>query len=389
MTITALPAAPSVTDPVATFNSKAFAWTAALPAFVTEANALAVAMNLNSTTDTSSSSVLIGSGAKTFTVTAGKSFQPGMYLIIADSAAPSTNSMFGQITSYSGTTLIMDILSVRGSGTKTAWTISQSSSGGAAIGSSADITSKIQPITATVAANALTVGLSPTYLDFRSSSLTNGTVNTRRVSAELSLVVPSGATLGSSNAIKSRLYVLAIDNAGTVELAIVNASGGNNLNETTLISTTAITDASDAANIIYSTSARSNVPFRVVGFVESTQTTAGTWATAPSTIQGSGGNSLISLGNLNYGKTIQNLTGSRALSTTYTNSSGYTISVQLSVSCSASGIITIQQNGVQAQAISVATSNYASFAFEVLNADTYGVAISSGTFSLNGWFEQR
>jgi len=101
--------------------------TTELNTFATQANALAVAMNLNSTTDTSASSVAIGTGAKTFTVTAGKSFQPGMFLVIADTAAPSTNSMYGQITSYSGATLVMNILSVLGSGTKTAWTISQTS----------------------------------------------------------------------------------------------------------------------------------------------------------------------------------------------------------------------------------------------------------------------
>jgi hypothetical protein len=125
MTITALPTPPSTNDP-ANFAAKADALLAALPKFVSEANAVAVAMNLNSTTDTSATSNAIGIGAKTFTVTGGKSFQPGMYLVIADTAAPSTNSMFGQITSYSGTSLVMNIISILGSGTKTAWTISQS-----------------------------------------------------------------------------------------------------------------------------------------------------------------------------------------------------------------------------------------------------------------------
>jgi hypothetical protein len=125
MTIDALPIGPSTLDPTH-FSAEGDALIAALPKFITQANAVAVAMNLNSTTDTSASSITVGTGAKTFTVTAGKSFQPGMYLVIADTAAPSTNSMYGQITSYSGTTLVMNIISVLGSGTKTAWTISQS-----------------------------------------------------------------------------------------------------------------------------------------------------------------------------------------------------------------------------------------------------------------------
>ena len=97
-----------------------------LNAFATQANATAAAMNLNSTTDTSATSNSIATGAKTFTVTAGKSFQPGMWLIIADTAAPSTNQMLGSVNSYATDQLVMNITSIIGSGTKTAWTISQS-----------------------------------------------------------------------------------------------------------------------------------------------------------------------------------------------------------------------------------------------------------------------
>lgn len=94
--------------------------------FVTDVNSTASAMNLGSTNDTSASSVLIATGAKSFTVSAGKSFQAGMYLVIADTAAPGTNSMIAQVTSYAGTTLAVNVLSTLGSGTKTAWVISQS-----------------------------------------------------------------------------------------------------------------------------------------------------------------------------------------------------------------------------------------------------------------------
>lgn len=135
MAITPLPTPPSTNDP-ANFATKADALLAALPEFVTETNATAAAMNLNSTTDTSASSVAIGTGAKSFTVSTGKSFQPGMYLVIADTAAPSTNSMHGQITSYDVDTgaLVMSISTIKGSGTKTAWTITQSSPGTAIAG---------------------------------------------------------------------------------------------------------------------------------------------------------------------------------------------------------------------------------------------------------------
>jgi hypothetical protein len=151
---------------------------------------------------------------------------------------------------------------------------------------------KIQPIDASLAANAMTVTLNPTYLDFRSATLGSGDVNNRILTAAINVVVSSGSTLGTVNGIQSRIAVLAIDNAGTVELAVVNLAGGNNLDETTRITTVAEggAGAADAANVIYSTTVRTNVPFKVVGFIESTQATAGAWATNPSTIQGMGGN---------------------------------------------------------------------------------------------------
>lgn len=140
MAITALPTPPTRSDPT-NFAERGDTFLAALPTFVDEANALAAALNLNSTTDSSSSSVLIGTGAKTFTVSTGKSFQPGMYLVIADASAPSTNSMWGQVASYSGATLAVQVIAVRGAGTLSSWLISQSAPGGAQAGANGDITS--------------------------------------------------------------------------------------------------------------------------------------------------------------------------------------------------------------------------------------------------------
>lgn len=179
---------------------------------------------------------------------------------------------------------------------------------------------QLQSVSASVASNALTVGLNPTTLDFRHPTLSNGSTNTRTVGSAISLVIPSGATLGTVSAVQSCLVLLAIDNAGVVELAITNLSGGLNLDETSLISTTAISAAAGSANVVYSTSARTNVPFRVVGYVESTQATAGTWASAPSTVQGSGGNALTTMQSLGFGQSWQAVT--RTSGVTYYNTTG-------------------------------------------------------------------
>jgi hypothetical protein len=123
MTITALPSPPSRTDPT-NFSSEGDAFLGALPLFVTEANALAVAMNLNDTTATSVTSLAIGTGSKSLTVDVSKSYQPGMSVKIARTASPS-NWMHGDVTSYdSGTgALVVNVTVTYGSGTYTDWTI--------------------------------------------------------------------------------------------------------------------------------------------------------------------------------------------------------------------------------------------------------------------------
>lgn len=148
----------SLTSPT-TFATDMDTMISEFPAFIAGANALEVAGTLSETQDTSASSNAIGTGAKTFTVTAGKSFAVGMWLTIADTAAPSTNAMYGTVTSYSSTTLVMNIASVIGSGTKTAWTISQSAPGGAIAGVSAGNVAQVdQTVTAWTRAATTTLG---------------------------------------------------------------------------------------------------------------------------------------------------------------------------------------------------------------------------------------
>lgn len=147
---------------------------------------------------------------------------------------------------------------------------------------------QIQSLNVTVAGNALTIVLNPSSLDFRPSAAAGGTPNTRQFSA-LTLTVPNGATLGTESGKSARIAVLAIDVAGTVELAVVNVAGNVNLDETGLISTTALTGASNGVNIIYSTAARVAVPYRVCGHFDLNQVVAGAWAAAPTLVQGAGG----------------------------------------------------------------------------------------------------
>ena len=169
-TITALPTAPSRADP-ANFRTRADAFMAALPTFATETNTVAGEVNTNATNAATSASTAtthagtattqagyasasaaaasasaltalnapgtsaisttslsIGTGAKSLTIQTGKSIVVGMTLVIARTSAPTTTRMSGVVSSYdSGTgALGVTVDGVTGSGTHTDWTVSLS-----------------------------------------------------------------------------------------------------------------------------------------------------------------------------------------------------------------------------------------------------------------------
>jgi hypothetical protein len=81
------------------------------------------------TNSTSTTSLAIGTGSKSLTlVESGKAYIVGQYVIIASTASPS-NNMVGQITSFSGTSLVVNVTTINGSGTISAWSISVTSAG--------------------------------------------------------------------------------------------------------------------------------------------------------------------------------------------------------------------------------------------------------------------
>jgi len=251
---------------------------------------------------------------------------------------------------------------------------------------------QIQPISASVAASALTITASALNLDFRSTTLGSGTV-TKVIGTPANLVISSGSTLGTVNATQSRIVVIALNNAGTIELAAVNISGGNQLDETNLITTTAEggAGAADSANVIYSTTARTSVAYRVIGYIESTQATAGTWATAPSTIQGYGGQALNAMSSVGYGQTWQLLTGSRAIGTTYYNTTGKPIMIAaIFANNSTNQDVGFTVNGVNIGFDRTTTANTAGGGSLIVPPGaTYVSYTSAGTLTLQTWNELR
>lgn len=129
--ITPSPPAPQRTQAGDAYAATADTWAAWLEGLADEQNALAqwyedtaAALVTSGLSATSSASITIGTGSKSFAASAGSAFTPGQSVVIASTANP-TNSMTGQITAYdSGTgNITVNVTSVSGSGTFASWTI--------------------------------------------------------------------------------------------------------------------------------------------------------------------------------------------------------------------------------------------------------------------------
>jgi len=139
-----LPVLPVLNRSSATFAADVSSFFgSSFPDWSNAANAIGAAMALNDVRDVSSTSATIGVGAWTFFVSPNKSFQGGMYVTIADAAAPTANSVTAQITSYNPTTgeLVVNSILAHGTGTKSSWLVAMTSdpAGAAAPAVSGDI----------------------------------------------------------------------------------------------------------------------------------------------------------------------------------------------------------------------------------------------------------
>ncbi len=145
-------------------------------------------------------------------------------------------------------------------------------------------------LTATVAANALTIALkqsdastdptsgNPCIFGFRNSTTATGSYSLINATAATSLVISSGSTMGQVNGAAGYIYVYVLNNAGTVELA----ASGTLYDDGSVVTTVAEggAGAADSRFSVYSTTQRTGVAIRCIGRVLATEATAGTWASA-------------------------------------------------------------------------------------------------------------
>jgi len=151
----------------------------------------------------------------------------------------------------------------------------------------------------TAAANAVTIALkgadgndpsatNPVKVSFRGATGSGATTDVYATGA-LSLTIPNGATLGTTNNTYCRIWVGLILNAGAIEIAAYNAVSVvtgtarvqplfNANTEYGIINTTIMNTSSDAAGTWYSTTARTDVPCAILGCFTTSNSTAGVWA---------------------------------------------------------------------------------------------------------------
>ena len=154
-------------------------------------------------------------------------------------------------------------------------------------------------LNATVASNALTIALkdrngndpsgsSPIVLSFRDTVAANGDTTQVAVSSALSITVPATATLGTTSTNTARIWITLFNNGGAPLLGVIVCTTGTQttpLDETTPQNATAISTGANSGGVFYAASGLSGNAFRILGYLDITETTAGTWATGPSKIQ--------------------------------------------------------------------------------------------------------
>ena len=242
----------------------------------------------------------------------------------------------------------------------------------------------LAPIGATIASNVITVSASALSLDFRSTTLTSGTT-TRVIGTPANLVVAATDSFGLITAAgNARLTVLALNNAGTIELA-VGLAGNYSLDETGVITTAT---AATAATTIKAANVRTGVAYRVIGFIDATFTTAVGWGSL-ALVQGSGGQAATAFGSLGYSQTWQGVT--RNFGTNYYNTTGRPIILHwLGTGSVLGNFITVSVGGTVGGSGTIANNgSYASVYAVIQPNQVYSLNISGGTPTVNTCTELR
>jgi len=123
LNIDELPDPPSRDDP-ANFSDRADQFLGAMPNFRDQVNAALNILSTAGTVGVSTTSVAVGTGSKSFTAEAGKVWTAGAFVLVV-SGANIGRQMHGQVTAYNPTTgaLTVNVIVANGTGTAADWII--------------------------------------------------------------------------------------------------------------------------------------------------------------------------------------------------------------------------------------------------------------------------
>lgn len=156
-------------------------------------------------------------------------------------------------------------------------------------------------LSAAPAAGALTITLTgaggtalsaanKAQFSFRSATAGTGTTEVVDATADLTLVLSSGSAVGATSGQPFRVWIVIFNDGGTLRLGAINCSTATAiypLADDIIASASAEggAGAADSAGVIYAGAAVTAKAMRVLGYMEFSLTTAGTWDEAPDKIQ--------------------------------------------------------------------------------------------------------
>jgi hypothetical protein len=145
-------------------------------------------------------------------------------------------------------------------------------------------------INMTTAAGATPSATNPILIPFRNNPNV-GSVAWVGVTSALSLVIPSGATLGTSNNVPFRIWLFALQVGGIPQIAAIICSNSTTIFpcsslETINPTTTTITGLATSSGVLYSTTGGTG-SVRIIGYCDfaSGLATVGAWASSCTTLQ--------------------------------------------------------------------------------------------------------
>lgn len=244
-------------------------------------------------------------------------------------------------------------------------------------------------ITLTQAGGSAPNASNPVLVPFRSTALATGTVLWTTISATQSIVIPSGATLGTSSAnVPFRLWIFEDYNGGTPQLGVATCSNpttvfGCSAWESTLKNSVAITSGATSGGVLYANSSVTADAIRIIGYCEfaSGLTTAGTWATACTTLQ------VFGPGVPKPGAEVQRVQGTSTSGQAITPTSAANLidvsATTTGTAVAASGTMTLKRGSTSLTQQSYNGSTVNDLAWVMLFMDAPGTA-SSTTYSLVG-----